>query len=198
VCFETGLMGDPMLDQFGDRDTFAHLFCDWYLMNRPDTCWVVDDGDGEVVGYLIASPDRPDESAHQRQVLTRHLLGRGVILRPSTMGFFVRAVTDLTTDRGALTSPVDPEEYPAEMHINLLPDLRGHRLGSQLMDALMDALRIRSVPGVQLSAFGENLDAIAFFESQGFEAVGELVPNPGFRLSDGSRGTVRRMCAKVA
>lgn len=202
VCFATGLMGDPIEAQFGDRDTFAHLFCDWYLLNRPETCWVVDDagspaGRGDVVGYLIASPDPPDESRHQREVLTRHLLRRRVILRRDTVGFFGRAVADLARDRRAL-APVDRRRYPAEMHINLMPAARGRGLGASLVGALFDQLSDMRVPGIHLGTFGENSGAIAFFESQGFFAVGPAVPNPGFRLADGSRATVRRFCRSLA
>jgi len=198
VCFATGLMGDPVAAQFGDRDTFAHLFCDWYLLNRPDTCWVVDDADGGVAGYIIASPDRPDEGRHQREVLTRHLLGRRVILRRDTAGFFARAVADLARDRRALGSPVDHARYPAELHVNLMPAARGRGLGGELMRHLLDRLAHLGVPGVHLGTFGENEGAIAFFESQGFQPVGDPVPNPGFRLQDGSRATVRRFCRVVA
>ncbi|MGI9576674.1 MAG: GNAT family N-acetyltransferase [Microthrixaceae bacterium] len=202
VCFATGLMGEPIASQFGDRDTFAHLFCDWYLLNRPDTCWVVDDGGarnerGTAVGYLIASPDPPDEGRHHRRALSGHLLGRRVILRRDTVGFFGRAIADLARDRAAL-APWDTERYPAEMHVNLLPQARGRGLGGELVGTLVGRLGELHVPGIHLGTFGENTAAIAFFESQGFRSVGDAVPNPGFRLADGSRATVRRFCRSLA
>lgn len=202
VCFATGLMGDPISAQFGDRETFAHLFCDWYLLHRSDTCWVVDDSGsrhtrGSAIGYLIASPDPPNEARHQRRVLSRHLLGRRVVLRRDTVGFFGRAIWDLARDRRAL-APVDTLRYPAEMHINLLPSARGHGMGAALVDSLVQQLRELGVRGIHLGTFGENTGAIAFFESQGFKGVGDAVPNPGFRLADGSRATVRRFCRSLA
>lgn len=202
VCFETGLMGDTIASQFGDRDTFAHLFCDWYLLYRPDTCWVVDDADrpaerGRVIGYLIASPDPPNEARHHRRVLSRHLVGRRVILRSDTVGFFGRAILDLARDRRTL-APIDTLRYPAEMHMNLLPSARGRGMGSALMDSLVARLRELQVPGIHLGTFGENSGAIAFFESQGFRPLGDALPNPGFRLADGSRATVRRFCRSLA
>ncbi len=208
VCFETGLMGDPIVEQFSDRRTFADMFCDWFVLNRPDTCWVLDDGRGAAIGYLLASPDTPDRSAYERRILTHHLLGRGVILRPGTMRFFVRAVRDLSRDRRAIDAPWDLERFPAEIHINLLPDGRGGGFGSQLMEAALADLRERGVPGVHLSTFGENHGAMAFFRAQGFEDSpfgpassrdgADAVTNPGFRSPEGSRLTVRRFCMEVA
>jgi len=211
LCFATGVMGDGAEAQMADRDTFAHLFCDWYLLERPDSCWVLDDvtaGDGAgdgvggrgVVGYLLGSPDGGgrSEMAHQRRVFTRHLLGRGMVLRPSTMKFFVRSVVDLFGDRRALASPVDEVRFPAELHTNLAQGVRGRGLGSMLMTAYLDQLADLGVPGVHLSTFGENSGGIAFFRSMGFREVGDAVPNPGFRMPDGSRCTVRRFCREVA
>jgi L-amino acid N-acyltransferase YncA len=93
---------------------------------------------------------------------------------------------------------VDTKRYPAEMHINLMPAARGRGLGASLVKALFDQLTDMGVPGIHLGTFGENSGAIAFFESQGFRAMGRPVPNPGFRLSDGSRATVRRFCRSLA
>ena len=63
-------------------------------------------------------------------------------------------------------------------------------MGAALVRTWTDALTALGVPGVHLGTFGENASAIAFFRSQGFEPVGDRVPNPGFRQPDGSRCTV--------
>ena len=198
TCFRTGFMGDPVQDQFGDRDAFAHLFCTWYLDHRPDSAWVVDDGAGRAVGYLIGSPDGAvGEQAHLRAFALRHGLRRGVFVRPGTAGFMARAAIDLARDRSALASEVDPVRYPADLHINLLPAARGQGLGGALIRTWLGRLAALGVPGVHLGTFGENTAAIAFFMAQGFRPVGEPVPNPGFRMPDGARCTVRRFIREV-
>jgi len=192
VAFATGFMGDPVAGQFADRDAFAHLFCTWYLLHRPDTCWVVDDGGGRVVGYLVGSPDGPgDQAAHEWEFATTHLLRRGIALRPGTARFIARAAVDLARDRRCLHPPVDPARFPAELHVNLLPEARGRGLGGALMRSWTDRLVGMGVPGVHLGTFGQNAGAIAFFTACGFEPVGAEVPNPGFRMLDGGRCTVR-------
>jgi ribosomal protein S18 acetylase RimI-like enzyme len=193
VCFRTGFMGEPVAWQFSDRDAFAHLFCTWYLDHRPDSCWVVDDGDGRAVGYLIGSADGSgsDGPAHLATFVGYHCLLRGVAVRPGTRPFLARAGRDLRADRRVLRSPVDHHRYPADLHINLLPVVRGTGLGAQLVRTWTDVLVHQGVPGVHLGTFGENTGAIAFFRAQGFGEVGEPLPNPGFRGHDGSPCTVR-------
>lgn len=192
VCFATGFMGEPVADQFADRDAFACLFCDWYVLNRPDTCWVLDNGTGRVVGYLIGSPDGPPPPGTvERTLARRHLLARGLLVRPGTARFFARVAWDLARDRSLLHSPVDQRSYPADMHIDLLAEARGHGLGAALVHTWLERLRLLGVPGVHLGTMGENSAAIAFFGSQGFEPAGRAVPSAGFRTPDGRRCTVR-------
>ena len=198
VCFGTGFMGEPVAWQFSDRDAFAHLFCTWYLDHRPETCWVVDDG-GTAVGYLVGSPDggTGGERRHLVDFGVRHGLARGVFVRPGTAPFLLRAGWDLARDRRALSSPVDPDRYPADLHINLLPRARGSGLGGLLIHTWIDRLAHAGVPGVHLGTFGENASAIAFFTAQGFRPVGDPVPNPGFRTRGGGRCTVRSFVRDV-
>jgi GNAT superfamily N-acetyltransferase len=192
VCFATGFMGDPVADQFADRSAFAAMFCDWYLLERPETCWVLDDGGGRVLGYLIGSPDGPPPHATvERELVLRHLLGRGLIVRPGTARFIVRAVGDVASDRSVLRAPAELAEFPADLHIDLLPEARGRGLGARLMRTWLERLSELGVEGVHLGTMGENSGAIAFFESQGFAPLGPAVPGAGFRTPAGRRSTVQ-------
>jgi GNAT superfamily N-acetyltransferase len=200
-------MGDPIADQFADRDAFAHLFCTWYVDHRPDCAWVVDDGSGRAVGYLIGSPDAghaagdrhggPEGSRHLVEFALRYGIGRAAFLRPGTARFLRRAAGDLRTDRSVLAAPVDRRRFPADLHINLLPVARGHGLGGALIRTWLDRLGAEGVPGVHLGTFGENTTAIAFFRSQGFRPTGDRVPNPGFRMPDGSRCSVLHFVREI-
>jgi ribosomal protein S18 acetylase RimI-like enzyme len=194
VCFETGYMGQPIAWQYADRPSFAHLFCDWYLDRYPRFASVVE-LDGAVVGYRLGCPDVDDPSlaAHERAYATRHVLGRGLIVRPGTAGFLWRGARDLATDRSVLQPPVDHERFPADLHIDFLPTARGIGVGRRMVTEWLDRLRADGVPGVHLGTWGENAPALAFFTSLGFERAGDPGRSPGFRQRDGSRCTVQWM-----
>ena len=63
-------------------------------------------------------------------------------------------------------------EYPAHLHIDLLPRLQGRGVGRRLVDTLLDALRRRGVPGVHLGVDAANTRAIGFYEHVGFAPIG--------------------------
>ncbi|GHS89166.1 hypothetical protein AGMMS50218_14780 [Actinomycetota bacterium] len=59
-------------------------------------------------------------------------------------------------------------QYPAHLHIDLLPRAQGGGLGRRLITALADALRERGVPGVHLGVEARNTGARAFYARIGF------------------------------
>jgi GNAT superfamily N-acetyltransferase len=77
-----------------------------------------------------------------------------------------------------LLSP-DPEvlpwiaDYPAHLHINLLPAAQGHGWGRTLMDTLLGDLARRKVPGIHLGVGASNTGAIAFYKKMGFTPLRE-------------------------
>jgi GNAT superfamily N-acetyltransferase len=198
VCFETGYMGDPIAWQYSDLPSFAHLFCDWYIDRHGDHASVVE-LDGRVVGYRLGCPDVRDPSlaAHERAFATRHALGRGLLVRPGTAGFFWRSVIDLARDRSILSSPVDHARYPADLHIDFMPVARGAGVGRRMVTEWIDSRREAGAPGVHLGTWGENAGAIAFFTTLGFEPVGPPARTPGFRQRDGSRCSVQWMVREL-
>lgn len=48
------------------------------------------------------------------------------------------------------------------------PELRGHRLGSALLDAALDLVRDRGGSLIEINVDGEDTDARRFYEAQGF------------------------------
>lgn len=63
--------------------------------------------------------------------------------------------------------------YPAHLHINLLPPYQRMGLGRQLMKALEHALRQHNCPGVSLCVGKHNHGAMRFYESCGFQVLGQ-------------------------
>lgn len=187
ICVETGYMGDPITWRWRDAESFADLFTGWYTDHEPESALVADAG-GEVVGYLLGCRDsrRATPSA---EVLRRHLLRRGLLVRPGTAGVVWRTLADAARARlrgDALDRPFDPA-FPAHLHIDLLPGARGGGVGRRLMTRWLDTLRAEGVPGCHLGTWAENAAAIAFFESTGFRREGPPQPMLGMRSPAGAR-----------
>jgi len=64
-------------------------------------------------------------------------------------------------------------EYPAHLHIDLLPEAQGQGWGRKLIDTLLDQMRVLAVPAVHLHVAKRNTRAIGFYERVGFHQIGE-------------------------
>src|SRR5699024_8418500 len=59
-------------------------------------------------------------------------------------------------------------EYPAHLHIDLLPETQGAGLGRRLIETLVDELTTREVPGLHLGVDPRNTSAASFYDRLGF------------------------------
>jgi ribosomal protein S18 acetylase RimI-like enzyme len=181
ICLKTADAGADGTGVLDDDDLWAEIFVLPYVERHPDCAFVVETGDGAVVGYVVAAPDtaafeewfrdewwprhaarwpRPVAAETRQDLILRYAYGRG----PGGEDF------------GA--------EYPAHLHIDLLPEAQGHGLGRRLIETLVAELRRQHVAGVHLVASADNAGAIAFYPRVGFAPL----PSP-----DGARAFGRAL-----
>lgn len=190
ICFLTGYMGEPVDWQWRDEESFADMFTGYYTDVEPESAFVAE-VDGEVSGYLLGCVDS-HRAWTPGSVAGRHILRRGIALRPGTAAVIWRTFGDALAD--IVTGRTDPRKlefsdprWPAHLHIDLLPHARGHGIGRRLMDCWFARLRAHRVTGCHLGTLGENTGAIAFFESVSFRRHGPALPIPGPRRREGGR-----------
>jgi ribosomal protein S18 acetylase RimI-like enzyme len=192
-------MGDPVAWAWRDAESFADLFSAWYTDHEPGSALVVE-RDGQVVGYLLGCRDSR-AVAPPAAALRRHVLRRGLLVRPGTAPVLWRAAADLTVAaaRRTLASPPGPDDrWPAHLHIDLLPSARGTGAGRTLIERWLALLRRDAVPGCHLETWAENDGAIAFFEAMGFARHGAPRPMPGVRSPEGHRHHTQLMVQTLA
>jgi len=163
VCVQTAEAGGDATGLYVSDELMPDIFVRPYVAFEPDLAFVVDDG--EVGGYIVGTADtrafvrrytsdwRPafaEKYEHTRPAVSKDDLIRHLGHWPERM----------------LIPEVD--DYPAHLHIDLLPRLQGQGLGRQLIDRLVDALRARGVPGLHLSMDAANTGARAFYDRLGF------------------------------
>lgn len=188
ICCETGYLGDPIDQVYRDRESFADLITSYYTDAEPESCLVVDI-DGKVVGYLLGCLDSSKAWSEERTAV-RHVLLRGIALRPGTAGFYWRGLYDTLNDgvRGAPRRPkADPALYPGHTHFSVLPEARGLPVAPGLFRSFFKLARERGCPGVFGEVFVENVRAMALHQALGFSRSGEHWPAPGLRMPNGAR-----------
>ena len=64
-------------------------------------------------------------------------------------------------------------DYPAHLHINVLPEYQRLGIGGRLMSLFMEDMEARGVAGVHLGTSNRNAKALPFYRKQGFEVLAE-------------------------
>lgn len=169
ICLKTGDSGTDATGKWADDQLLSYIYVLPYAKHAPNWVWVADEG-GEAYGYLASTKNvaafRLWWDAHWVPVLEKKFPAEArAKWPPNEEAFFERWI-----------SPTRPQpkwlhQFPAELHINLLPKSQGQGAGRRLMEALTQKMRDNGIPGVQLAVAGSNLNAIGFYEHLGFKTL---------------------------
>ncbi|KAK6506612.1 hypothetical protein TWF481_005069 [Arthrobotrys musiformis] len=156
-----------------------------YLRLCPEFCFSVDDGAGNAVGYVICAPNTPEFVVKWREEYLPILETLDPLLKKPEMDPPADWGKDLTL--GVLQLLYNPEdmlhaacprlveEYPAHLHIDILPEYQRKGFGKKLMEALWDKLRDAGVVGVHLVMEGKNFNAERFYMAIGYSRFDDVV-----------------------
>lgn len=149
VCVLTGEAGGDATGLHPSDDYLPDTWLRPYLRFEPDLAWVVDEGEG-ARGYLVATADSRRFAQRYRDEWRRG------------------------GDQGPLIPEVD--EYPAHLHVDLLPELQGRGYGRALIEGLVAELGHRRIRGLHLGVDARNGGAIAFYRRLGFRELESSSP----------------------
>lgn len=164
VCLRTGDGGADATDVYRSAGLLADIFVLPYVARHPEYAFVIDDGK-RVLGYVVCAPDTGRFAQWFREAWwpprdAEHRQAAGDAPRDAAMLRYAAAV-------GAGPVPF-ADDYPAHLHIDLLPEAQGSGWGRKLVDALTEHLRRNGVLGLQLTAGAGNVGAIGFYRRLGF------------------------------
>lgn len=178
ICVRTGHEGGDARHLHPDApDLLPDIFAGPYAELEPELAFVVDDGTGRAVGYIVGTAGTAVFAARFREEWLPKVADRYPLPED---GPGPRTPTEEMI--GLLHNPermVVPElaGYPAHLHIDLLPEFQRAGLGRELMWVLLDALARRGVPAVHLGMVTANVAARAFYDRVGFHEI--PVPDAG-------------------
>lgn len=163
IAYQTGFFGDSAERFFPSRDLFTDLWIKPYLQGA-GCCGFVAEIEGKAVGYIVGTCDL---QGYRRWMLSKVPFFLWRIL----VGAYRRVFSSLPylLRMARYPSRLAPlEQYPAQLHINVLPQTRGLGLGKTLLQTYLDCLSQQGFRGVQLSTTRENQAAIGLYEKLGF------------------------------
>ncbi|MCI1641891.1 MAG: hypothetical protein LKI58_06530 [Actinomyces sp.] len=115
-----------------------------YVARRPDFAFVVETDDKRVVGYIVGAPDTSASEDWFHDEWWPRFAVRWP--RPQAVVSHQDGILQYAYGRSSDAAP-HGELYPAHLHIDLLPELRGHGWGRRLTEALTARLHSAAVPG---------------------------------------------------
>lgn len=168
ICLETGADGSDATGTIDD-EILGHFFAAPYAVLEPELCLVLN-VDGVPCGYVLGTAD------------SKRFAERGVAEWFPPLRRKYPLPLDEATDRQAMMiraihagyqAPPWSDEYPAHLHIDILPEGQGHGQGPKLVHSFLDLLRAHRARGVHLGVSKGNRRALRFYPGLGFEPIFE-------------------------
>jgi len=131
------------------------LFCDYYLENEPDCCFVAVDEFDNPCGAIVATKSYITYSREYPKYL--------LSLKKASIKSFAEYT------KISKKVEIVNEKYPAHLFISVLPAFQGKGRGKDLFLELISKLKTYNVKGINVILDADNKNAIGFFERLGFE-----------------------------
>ncbi|MFJ6000140.1 GNAT family N-acetyltransferase [Streptomyces sp. NPDC092370] len=175
ICIRTAHHGEDSRPHYADPGIFPAAFAAPYVHLEPDLAFVLDDGRGQAVGYILGTADTP-RFAEAFRTTWLPLVADRYPDPPRPPRTPDEVMAGLLHDPERMVLP-GLAAHPAHLHIDLLPDRQGRGHGRRLMRTFLRALQDRGVPAVHLAMSTANTRARAFYDRMGFEEIGIPAPD---------------------
>jgi GNAT superfamily N-acetyltransferase len=171
ICLATGANGEDAAPLYSDPRLIGHLYVGPYAAFEPESAYVVEDNEA-VAGYVVGTTHTPrfeerldrewwpklrrqysDPAQFDQAAWSPDQWLAAEIHHPSRTP---RAMTD---------------RYPAHMHLDLLPRMRGRGIAAALLETCFESMRRSGVKAVQIGASRANPRAVRFWQRSGFAQI---------------------------
>jgi ribosomal protein S18 acetylase RimI-like enzyme len=166
ICIRTADAGGDLSGRFSDDRLIGDIYAAPYVTLEPGVARILDDGNGNAIGYILGTADTPE---FVRRYEAEWLPALGDRYRDDDDPRDENLLKLLRRPQRMLMPEL--EAYPAHLHIDLLPQARGHGEGRALMTSFLRGLHAAGVERVHLSMAPSNTGARAFYDRLGFTEI---------------------------
>ena len=164
VCVRTADAGGDARGQYSTDRLMGDIFAAPYVTLEPERAYVLDDGTGNAVGYVLGTADTVRFAQRYRDEWL------------PTTDYPEPPTPPPTREESMLWLHFHPEhmivpalaDHPAHLHIDLLPQWQGRGFGRGLIGSFLAGLRAAGVTRVHLGMAPVNTGARAFYERLDF------------------------------
>ncbi len=137
------------------------VYCDYYIENEPENCFVAADENDRAIGYVICAEDFDKFKETYINKYYPRIKRWEYRRRKSAL-------------RSIIPHEKYKEEYPAHLHIDVLPEYQRMGLGHKMTDALLEHLKKKGIKGIMLTTWIRNEKGRGFYDKYGFRLLNEM------------------------
>lgn len=170
ICLLTGFNGRDATLYLKDPDLVGHLFAAPYAIFEPSLCFILTI-DCKPCGYVLGTSDssifnNTCEKKWFPALRRRYILPNKE--EDTLEADFIRYLHCKQT----IFEWID--DYPAHLHIDILPVAQKKGYGGKLMKVFLNQLKYLNTKGVHLVVSKKNQNAIGFYKNLGFQVLNKM------------------------
>lgn len=124
------------------------IYCDYYIDNEPESCFVLADEEDSAVGYIISS-------SHTKKY-------------KELMGIYCKRAKPILSYLSVLPNILLSKKYPVHLHIDIDPKYQHKGYGSLLIKTLKEHHAKNGFKSLMLFVSADNKNAVSFYKRNGF------------------------------
>lgn len=170
VCLKTGDAGKDATALYAEPTLLAQIYALPYVSVSGGFGCVAEDDKG-ICGYVVGAADTAAfetalEAEWWPQLRRRYPFANTQFAAGSLDDQRVQFI-----HHPVKTTPDLLREYPAHIHMNVLPRTQGKGVGSRLLSLFLDSLKEQGASGVHAGVAPSNADGLAFWTAKGLGIV---------------------------
>ena len=168
ISLATGLAGGDASSLYRDLKLMGHIYSAPYASLQPDLCLAAEDEAG-VAGFILGTADTSAwESRLEREWWPR--------LRQQYPAPDATRMAEWSHDHQRILQIHNPrptpaavvQSHPSHIHMNLLPRLQGHGIGSRMLAAWLSMAATQGIGPMHVGVNRANTRAVSFWHRVGF------------------------------
>jgi ribosomal protein S18 acetylase RimI-like enzyme len=151
-----------------DAELLGHFYAAPYVILEPELCFILT-GDGEPCGYILGAKDSAAFSTRCEREWFPVLRARYRLPAEDDQSSKAKLIRRIHA--GYRPNPAIAADYPAHLHIDLLPSAQGKKLGQWMMGHFIERLMGFGAAGLHFGTGLSNARALAFYDRLGFQRI---------------------------
>lgn len=171
ICYRTGYMGESLVNRgrFDDIKLFGYLFCLYYPYYESENVFLAVDQDNMAVGYIMGTANSKRQEENFKRKMIWKITIRSFLYTSWKYTESFKALVFFIKNLNLKSQPKNLyNEYPAHLHMNVLPEYQHMGIGSKLINAFEKHIKEIGVKGIHLRTSNFNIKALPFYEKKGY------------------------------